>query len=340
MRTRSKMETARGTLIHIPSGNIVFKDSPYGPYPYEVMTDERTPPGPLSVDKGGIYNFSQIDPSDTWLFLYQNWPIISQNYCNLVENRLNWKKLPTSNQADILTALAEFDDTIAMFGKKLASSLSYGGYKWGWTPLLSDISAINDAANNVKNSVLDGNRRSAPYNATDAYTAKSTPFWDGGYEVRQTAEVKVKFTGEISYENDICSFYDFMGFHPSPKLLWDLVPMSFAIDYVLPIGDALSNITPSRGWVKYANFTGWRVTTVKLSTERVPKLGPNGQKPNVSLKSSTITTEDKRVSRSYCRSLTLEQKDIKKDLSFKMPTIEQAFDIGYLANTLVRGRKR
>lgn len=335
MRNRSKTIIWYGTHNHLPSGTVIFANKSYPAAVYETMSDHPKAPGPLRVHKTVPVSFIQIDPSETYDFIYYNVPMLTPFYGAVVENRLNWKKLPTSNQFDILTTLAEFDDAIAMFGKKFISSLSYGGYKWGWTPLLNDISAVNDAATAVKNSVLDGNRRSSPYNSTDSYTSKPVPFLNGGYEITQIADIKVKFTGSISYENDVCAFYDYMGFHPSPKLFWDLVPMSFAIDYVLPIGDMISNITPTKGWVKHANFTGWRVTTINCETTRKPIEGHG-----LSTRSSTVISTDKIVVRDYCNGTALAQKDLSKSIGLKLPTISQAFDIAYLANTLAKGNSK
>lgn len=302
-------------------------------YTVETMSDLKSAPGPLKVHKGDLVNGVQYFP-DGKSALFYDLPMTTNFYGVLVDNRLNWKKLPTSNQFDILTTLAEFDDAIALFGKKFISSLSYGGYKWGWTPLLNDVSAVNNAANAVKNSILEGNRRSNPYNTTDKYIVKVQPFVvQTGYMLHQVAEISVKFSGYITYENDVCAFYDYMGFHPSPKLFWDLVPMSFAIDYVLPIGDALSNITPTKGWVKHANFTGWRVTTIKMLNIRKPIAGSA-----LLTTSSDLVSNEKIVDRTYCRGTVLSEKTMQKNMDFKIPDFSQSLDIAYLAKSFVSGK--
>lgn len=247
-------------------------------------------------------------------------------------SRFKWKKLPTSNQADLLTALAEADDTIAMFGKNLASSASYGGYKWGWTPLVSDIMAVNDSVNSVKNSLLDGSKRSVPYNTTDKFTIVSPKLVGPRGTVKHTWDVNVKYRGTITYENDILSFYDYMGFHPSPKLFWDLIPLSFALDYVLPIGDMLKSITPVKGWVKSANFTGWRVISYTISESLIA--------PPPELSVQVPGGKSYHVRRDLLRGVALEQKEIKKPIELvKLPTIEQAFDLSYLSETFYNRAK-
>jgi hypothetical protein len=42
---------------------------------------------------------------------------------------------------------------------------------------------------------------------------------------------------------------DIIGFHPDLATLWELVPMSFLVDWFIPVGDFLDTIN-SRGWIK------------------------------------------------------------------------------------------
>lgn len=241
------------------------------------------------------------------------------------------KKLPTSNDLDLLTSLAEFDDTVAMLARP--TKPTYGSVKWGWMPLVSDIMAVNDAAAAVKASHLDGNRRTSSYNATHQIQKNSVDVIVNDNTYFHQWDVKVKHIGSITYENDILAFYDYMGFHPSPKILWDLVPLSFAVDYILPIGDMLKAITPSKGWVKSANFTGWVVITAKV-TEKC--------KPNESwISMPTDLCERTFVTRTYHSGIALESKQIPRSIQpLKTPTYEQIFDLTYLADAFYQRAKK
>lgn len=305
------------------------------------MSDWTVKPGPLSIIKcednptigwtatDGSFSFTEgvsqliLDPAITY-----------RDCVRPLENRLRVKKLATSNQADLLTNMAELDDTLLMMSKNIKKSASYGGYQWGWAPLISDIMATNDAASNVAKSLLSNGQRTNSYTTKDTFTVKSmkVPLSVGigpPIHFQHIWDVVIKYSGKISYENDICAFYDYMGFHPSPKLFWDLVPLSFAVDYVLPIGDMLKSITPSKGWVKSANFTGWRVITAKVRevTSFIPGLDYG--------KYNTVTYGGKLefVNRDFLDGIMLEQKNISKTIeAFKMPTWQQAFDLTYLSN--------
>lgn len=244
------------------------------------------------------------------------------------ENSLNWKKLSSSNEAGLLQNLAELDDTVAMFGKNLIKSLSYGGYKWGWAPFLSDVAAVNNTVNNCKK-----NPPGLPQQYSDTNTiTKSVIVGFRGGEIEHTWELKTKYEGVITYDLDILSLYDFIGFHPSPKLIWDLVPLSFAVDWVLPIGNMLDRISPSQGWVKCVNFTGWKMVTATCK-ERV-------EKPFSPYDSYSHDGKIKYFSRSYVSNIALEQKTAYKEIKANWPSFSNIMDYAYLANSFSSGSKK
>lgn len=256
-------------------------------------------------------------------------------------NNFKHKKLPTSNQADLLTNLAEFDDTVAMLATSFKTKPSYGGAKWGWMPLISDIIATNDAANKCKEASLSGGTITSKYSANFGIQKNSVviPYYGGTF--RHEWDVKVKFRGHVSYENDILAYYDFVGFHPSPKLAWDLVPLSFALDWVLPIGDILKDLSTRvsghKGWVKSVNFTGWRVITAKC-TEVC--LTPPKDYAGCFYHASEVGNIT-YVTRDFLNGVALEQKTIPPSIdALKTPTWEQAFDLTYLSEAFYqRGKK-
>lgn len=308
----------------------------------ETLTDRRVRPCELRRVTQGVRDIFATSKDGDWFTTYNSvpWFVIDPEVTTYLwapfEYRLNVKKLATSNQADLFINIAEAKDTAKMLGSNLSKSASYGGYKWGWMPLIQDVLAVNDAHNAVKNSFLEGNRRSHQYSDSYSFTVKSGKILTSTYSVVHTWEITVKLSGTIQYENDVLAFYDYMGFHPSPKILWDLVPLSFAVDYILPIGDMLRNVTPPKGWVKSANFTGWRVLKAKV-TEECTLLDNH---PN--LRSIAIgNVVRSHVSRDYLSGAALEQRNIPKPIeAIKMPTLEQICDLSYLAETFYRTGKR
>lgn len=309
----------------------------------ETMTDWTVKPASMSVVKSppklmlGNFHPGRIANSLSGLLLWEYYgnffwisPEATTNCWTPFVHSFKHKKLPTSNDADLMTAFAELDDSIAMLARP--SKPSYGSVKWGWMPLISDINAANDAACAVKASYLDGNRRTSRYNATHNITKNSVDVTRNEHVYYHKWDVKVKHIGQVTYQNDILAFYDYMGFHPTPKLFWDLVPLSFAIDYVLPIGDMLKALTPSKGWVKSVNFTGWQVITATVT--EICKTYPSWAKGPKECCTRTYVT------RNYLQGTALDQITIPKSIEpLKEPSLEKIFDISYLAEAFHKRTK-
>lgn len=237
-------------------------------------------------------------------------------------NSLNWRKLSTSNQAGLLQTLAELDDTVAMFGKKLLTSLSYGGYKWGWAPLLSDVASVNDV---VTKTAKYPPGLPQPYDDTNTFTK----IWFTGKSDQPgtrkiTWDVTVRHKGRVSFDYNLLSYYDFLGFHPSPKLIWDLVPLSFAVDWVLPISDMLDNIQGPQGWVQAVSFEGWRHIKAVYRESIVKNRADISYVQN--------PPKFTYYSRNYIVG-SLETKTHRKEVGLKWPTFSNVLDYAYLAKT-------
>lgn len=64
-------------------------------------------------------------------------------------------------------------------------------------------------------------------------------------------------TVDLSVNHEAAIWLDRLGFHPDIGTAWDLVPLSFVVDWILPVGDFLSSLH-TRGWVRQVRFNGWR----------------------------------------------------------------------------------
>lgn len=195
------------------------------------------------------------------------------------QNSLNWKKLSTSNDLQILQLLAEWDSTLALFTTKLAASQAYGAYKWGLVPLMNDVNAVLSTMRNVSKDPPGLNQK---YTDTNTYTKT---FQIGGPGSSIDAELKItmktKFDGHVVMETksdgmfshaSILNAYDMVGFHPKLSVIWDLVPLSFFVDRFIDIGGAIERFEPQTGWVKFARFSGWKMVTYTIE-EKVHRHG-------------------------------------------------------------------
>lgn len=328
-RTRSTDQDYIGWYHDNPQGASI------GRVPERTLEDDRVSPCDCSHTIGPVYSATwkttfgyrtyigsrgyHVDPKAT-AYLYQH-----------LLGSFNPSKLGTSSGFNPLTFFAELDDTVAMFGKKMISSISYGGIKWGWMPFISDVQKVVDLTNQLKKVSTHGTNYSQKYTDSRTFTVVTPiPILVAGGSVVHKYTVTEKLDGEVTWENNILSNYDMAGFHPSPKVLWDLVPLSFAVDYVLPVGDILDRISPSQGWVKSANFSGWQMVTIKCEEKQVTPFGSYGwlevQPPH------TNTT----FTRNLVSGLAIHQKTIRKDIGLKWPSFSNLLDYAYLAKMFSR----
>lgn len=241
--------------------------------------------------------------------------LAAHNGVDRAMSTLDWKKLPTSSQFDILGIAAELDDTLAIFTRKFWEKLSYGSISWGLLPFVSDLMAIKEAIENAS-VALDG----VPYEdggdlvVPDSYVAAN--------EIKNSVSGKYHVSGLVTYPggNDILAMFDRLGFHPSLQTAWDLTPMSFIVDYILPIGRALDSLAP-RGWVRAVNFEGWTSAKYDITSTYVGSTTYQG-------------TGLKSASSHYRRGFGTRVLEVPysppKLPEFQLPTFKQLFDIMYV----------
>jgi hypothetical protein len=117
-----------------------------------------------------------------------------------------------------------------------------------------------------------------------------------------------------------------MGFKPDLATLWELTPLSFVLDYFLPIGDYLDNVVRS-GWTSSIQFTGYISEKTNLVYNR----------------SSLDTTVTHFHSRFYKREyVTATVPVVKQDkiISPDIPSLKQIFNTVYIAASSTKSRKR
>lgn len=180
----------------------------------------------------------------------------------LFEERLNfldWGKLPSSSQFSVIQILAELDDTLAMFAARFWRSLSYGSWTWGVLPFISDVKALLQTIVNL------GTRLSAVN-----FEQKHTVSLDyATSSLRWVGHATVYHSGVVDYDfaNRALVLLDRIGLHTDLSVAWDLIPFSFVVDYILPVGDFLDSLKQG-GWVKVVSFTGIRSIKLKATYYR------------------------------------------------------------------------
>lgn len=330
--TKSKTSTAHQLLYYRAPDGRLLGSYDFGPFVTETLwgpkikkiggfCDHYKTPDIgmqlLAIDSGGAQWYGN-GPEMCLMSSSLTWPIIEP-----LTRALNWEKLKTSSGFDLLVFLGEFDETIAMFGEQLLKQHhTYGGYQWGWLPLLNDVKAIADLLNKLK----DWSPEGSPYHDTNKFTKIVTvgtpqtyPFFQHRWEVTQT------YKGMIKYPFDILALFDVLGFHPSPSVIWDLIPLSFAVDWVLPVGDTLDALKGPKGWVQAANFTGWSMLKYICKCTMA--------NPRSASRLYERGGQDEVFIRRGVRDIALTTQTFRKELGVKWPSFKNTLNLAYLSKT-------
>jgi hypothetical protein len=232
---------------------------------------------------------------------------------------LNWGKLPTSTSTGLIQLIAEFDDTLATFTRKFWQSLSYGSFTWGVMPLVSDLMGIASALRNI-NAKLDS------FDYADSIKvdlSQPKPTSGGGWYVSSgTANVSKRGKGDISFQHPGAQILDRLGFHPRLSTAWDLVPLSFLVDYIIPIGDFLSSYEQA-GWIGAVYMRGWLTIKSEYTTSYYNyTYAPSG--------GDTSISSFQRWSFSDILIDTPPRDSIKTLRPTSVPTLSQLFSLFYV----------
>jgi hypothetical protein len=183
-----------------------------------------------------------------------------------------------NNGFEILTTLWEIDDLIKLFSPKYWGHLfkkknvdatnSFGFAQWSLLPFFSDLSNLYSSLHDIQYAISDElanwNQGKPVYFKTELEIAGDFLPHAPSQKCAWSFEgiVTLKGRGRIDsslFFNEmdaIAIFLDEIGFHPDLKTVWDLIPMSFVVDYFLPVGDSLDALHP-RGWYNPSvEFTG------------------------------------------------------------------------------------
>lgn len=165
-----------------------------------------------------------------------------------------------NNNFEIINFLAEIDDTMAMFSVNFLKSLrnptdGYLATTFGVMPFLNDLKSLYSTLNDI----FSGSMADELRNGKRIQSVSPVKFRDpvGQHEF----EGKLRFNGVITApaptSADLLAIaLDEVGLHPDLKSVWDLIPFSFLIDYIYPVGDALEQLHPRGWWKPVLNYSG------------------------------------------------------------------------------------
>lgn len=282
-----------------------------------------------------VNNPSSIQYVSNWVYSTDGYPNAVVGY---VENQIfSSVYLPLdfqrNNEFELLNFVGELDDFIAVFTRKFWQQISYGSANWGLLPLISDIrslmSTIEDFRSQSFTDVAKYNNR--PYRLTRSYSFSGTTTpgnpqilcnWFADFTVRMNGYTVCDMPNFSGALTALQILLDELGVHPDLKTVWDLIPLSFVIDYFLPIGSILESLHP-RGWFDPV-FTFRGASSIKgIITHDAPLSSGYNR-----LCSPLQVKVYKRLAR------TLSVRTRKPALvDWKAPTLRELFNAWYVGNS-------
>jgi hypothetical protein len=258
-------------------------------------------------------NIEEILRDHVWLDTILNEHISS--HIEGILPRISWDRLPSSSKFGLIQFAAELDDTLALFTLRFWRRLSYGSFTWGVLPFVNDIKNILETVDNFHRDLS-----SIVYE--DAYEVSLDNLDTSHYSYEFRGSTSVHLTGAISLEHvsEARLWLDRLGLHPDIATTWDLVPLSFVVDWLLPIGSFLESLI-GRGWVNNVLFEGWATVHYDRTTHVEP-VYPQWDVPNWSF------TYERFLRTRYHTILPTYVGD--EDLRFTLPNVKQLFNTLYI----------
>lgn len=227
------------------------------------------------------------------------------------------------NSFDFIQSIVDLDKTIAIFTKKFWKSLSYGAVNWGVLPFISDIKSFIGTVQTYNGLITDSYAKYSGKRITRRNSGTFNYVFDG--EISYRCEWVATLSGyiDLGYSppsqpiDTLAILADELGLNFDAKAIWDVIPLSFVLDYFVPIGDSLESLHP-RGWFtpKFL-FTGGVSFKLKLTA--------------FGTRADTTFSEEYSYFERRLLSTSIPSRKTKTP-DFSAPTLKNLFDVGYLAS--------
>lgn len=292
------------------------------PWYAENMT-ESSYPGSCGVYHTKQNQYISYNRSDG--YWWRNWPMPVPDIPP--PDRLDWGALPSSTEFGLIQFFAELDDTLGMFALRFWRELSYGSFTWGVLPFVSEVRGLLEALNNRFTDLSD-------FSYEDSYSVnKNIRDWNfyPGFLANGNLNLRYHLTGrgDMSFQNPVSILLDQIGFQPNLATAWDLVPLSFVVDWLLPVGNFLDSLTGG-GWVRTIYFNGWQ--TCKFTWSGT--VSTDGRQPAF----GSVPFSVEGFQRSGYSNVLIAQSQVDPPV-LQVPSFTEIFNMIYLAGSR-RGRYR
>lgn len=246
------------------------------------------------------------------------------------------------NEFELLPFLYELDDTMAMFSLKYLRDiilggtgsrrgLTYGQVTWGIIPFISDAKALCQ-------SVKDILRRAGSYtrsvNKTRSFVVPGPTVPISGQLTfdREVSLITRRLNGTITTRvphmeplDRALYLLDEAGVHPDLKTVWDVIPLSFVVDYFVPIGDILESFHP-RGWARHLVTFDGHISSKEKHIYAANFVSSNG---NFGGNTAIFSYYERQPVQNYSPQLV-------SAVEWKAPSPKEIFNTAYLTTALKR----
>lgn len=242
-------------------------------------------------------------------------------------------KFLSNNDFELIPTLLDLDGTLAMFTKKFWKELNYGALTWGVLPFVSDIKALLTSIRDISQRVNSAGSQLFEDEISRTFVYPHNPLVPNrpGYEIKLTRHMsgfcKASPPPGMDKRIDRALFLlDELGVHPDLKTAWDVIPLSFVVDYFIPIGDILESLHP-RGWSQHSfSFIGWE--SYKAEGKMTTWTSAAGAKCEPYVNTFTWYVRSHGVS-------ALASK-VPPPIEWEAPSPKQLFNTAYLTTALKR----
>jgi len=142
-------------------------------------------------------------------------------------------------------------------------------YQYGWKPLMSDIYGLHDLLKQRLKPplIISGSGKSS----RESINIRPQGLEIGSGFGMQQAQCKLYAT----VKSDAFHLADQVGLSNPLRLTWDLIPFSFVVDWVAPVGPVLDSLLPPAGLEFLGGFVGLK-TEISVNSELHPGINQAG----------------------------------------------------------------
>lgn len=193
---------------------------------------------------------------------------------NFIAQRAQTVDLLVTSTRRLLELMSLKRRVLSSAGKYLLNPRKIGddylAFQFGWKPLLSDIFAASEALSNVSDADKD----------TLVFSAGSRTPLNGTYLVGPESldlrgQLQCRYTVRFGVANPAAQSLRAYGLINPLEIAWEVLPWSFVVDWFLPVGQYIQNMSATAGLEFLTATKSYKMTGLALSSLKTPDSAVN-----------------------------------------------------------------